>query len=131
VSVFFFKFYVSTFSQAGSGIATVTFAGAHPINNIRSQSTLLEVQRCSDASCSSFEVVAVDGDWETRLKIEKHKSTIGGISRTWQVEWHVPAGTLASTYRIVVYGTSCKVPLIGKNTYTDFSGISNTFAVSV
>jgi len=110
-------------------VARVTFAGANALNNLKTQSTYMEVQQCNDAACSSPVVVAVDGDWETRVHVNKAKKTLVVTTRTWTLEWYIPANT-SGTYRIVHYGTWCDKPLIGKTTFHDYTGISRTFSVT-
>jgi neutral ceramidase len=117
---------------AGTGVASVSYAGANPNNNLNRQGTFFVVERCTDAAkvCGDSSVsVAVDGDWETRLHIKKTTVDVVEKARTWTVEWHIPAGTEPGTYRISFVGTSCDIPIFGSPKFTDFSGQSKTFTV--
>lgn len=110
-------------------VVSVKFAGSNALNNLKTQSTYMEVQRCSDASCSSPVVVYVDGDWETRIHIEKVKKDLVLTTRVWTLQWFTSTNT-SGNYRIVYYGTWCNDPLIGTTTFHDFTGVSRVFTVS-
>jgi len=111
-------------------VAVATFAGANPLNDLRTQGTFAEVQRCLDDDCSKWNTVAVDGDWETRISI--HKESVGLLepSRIWGISWYIPSTVTPGQYRIVHHGTSCKDPLIGKPKFTKYTGNSSVFSVS-
>jgi len=92
----------------------VTFAGASALNNMRLQGSFIRVERCSDDKCSEVVVVAEDGDWETRIEIQKSTVGLAGHARTWTVSWFVPSSTHPGFYRIVYDGTRYNKPAVGK-----------------
>lgn len=108
-------------------VAVVSFAGANPTNNLRPQGTFLEVQVQSG---SDWVTVADDGDWETRISIEKTRVDLVEHARTWHMSWYIPADAVPGTYRIQHFGTSYDDPLIGKATKTEYTGTSATFTVA-
>lgn len=113
-------------------MASVTYAGAHALNTFRTQNSFLEVQRCTDAAatCSAYEVVAVDADWETRIHIKKGKKYLVETTYVWTVQWYIPPTAPNGHYRISYVGTSCDVPVFGSPKFNDFSGASNIFQVA-
>jgi len=106
-------------------VVIVTFAGANPLNNLRTQGTFVLVQRCLNYSCSNSQTVAEDGDWETRISITKSTKK----ARSWNISWYIPKDVVKGTYRIVHHGTYCVDPLIGKPKFTEYIGISSLFTV--
>lgn len=113
---------------------TVSFAAANPLNNLRHQGSFCEVQRCMDADCREVSTVAVDGDWETKIRIKTHSLALPSnipipmnksAPRELEVEWNIPASTPAGQYRIVHNGTFC----LGNNQFQEYSGISKAFYV--
>lgn len=99
----------------------VTFRGAHPRNNLRLGTGYMEVQRDDGGS---WTVVAHDWDPETRFRWRR---TGGAISPTSEVdlEWRIPAGTPAGTYRFVYRGDRKSLGGV----ITPISGTSPTFTV--
>ena len=110
-------------------VAEVSFAGANPTNNLRPQGSFIEVQR-QGSQGKGWVTMADDGDWETRITIEKTRVDLVEHARTWVVSWHIPADAVPGMYRIVHYGTSYDDPLIGKAKKTEYAGTSATFAVA-
>jgi len=109
-------------------VVFVSFAGANALNNMRTQSTFLEVQRCLDDTCSKTQIVAVDSDWSTKIHINKTKIGFLEKARIWEITWDT-TDVLPGQYRIVHYGTSYKEPLIGHPKFTDYTGVSRVFKV--
>eukprot|EP00656_Telonema_subtile_P029225 TRINITY_DN32397_c0_g1_i1.p1 TRINITY_DN32397_c0_g1~~TRINITY_DN32397_c0_g1_i1.p1 ORF type:complete len:705 (+),score=179.41 TRINITY_DN32397_c0_g1_i1:182-2296(+) len=116
-------------SYTAGSVASVTFAAGNPLNNLRPNGTFAQVQQCQDAACSTFKVIADDGDWETRVHVTKTKKDLVLSTRTLTVEWYIPAGTTGQ-FRIVHSGTSYDNPLIGKATFTPYQGTSAVFKVN-
>ncbi|PXY26944.1 neutral/alkaline ceramidase [Prauserella muralis] len=97
---------------------SVTFAGAHPGNDLHRGGTYLEVQRRQG---SSWHTVADDGDWSTTFRwtrdgVAASKVTIG---------WTVPADA-EGVYRVRYHGDA--KGLLGR--VTAFTGTSNQFTVA-
>jgi len=112
-------------------VVTVEFAGANAWNlPFKQNETWCEVLKCLNDDCSQSEVIAVDGDWETRLTVVKSTVNLVETARTWRIQWYTPTDTAAGTYRIAHYGTSCDNPLIGSTKYTAYHGISKTFTIT-
>jgi neutral ceramidase len=107
-------------SAKSGDVVSVEFRSACPRNDLRTEGTYLtvEMQHGND-----WKVVAVDGDWETRFKWYRHSSISAESFAT--IEWHIPAGTAAGTYRIRHFNAHKN--LLG--TVTQFNGTSNTFTV--
>ena len=118
----------STYSPGD--VASVTFAGANPLNNLRPNGTFAQIQMCADDECKAAKTVADDGDWDTRLHVIKSKKDLMLTTRSIRVEWYIPAGVTAGKYRIVHHGTSYDDPLIGKAKLAPYSGVSKIFTVS-
>jgi len=107
----------------------VTFAGSNALNDMKHQGSFMKVEKCSDASCTQSSTVAVDGDWETRVSIQKVTVDLIEHARKWKLSWFIPTDTPAGLYRIVYEGVKCDDPLIGKETFTPFTGMSKVFTV--
>jgi neutral ceramidase len=99
----------------------VTFRGAHPRNNLRLGTGFMEVQRDEGGA---WTVVAHDWDPETRYRWRR---TGGPLSPSSEVdlEWKIPAGTPAGTYRFVYFGDGKSLGGV----ITPFTGTSPTFTV--
>jgi neutral ceramidase len=96
----------------------VEFWGANPRNNLMTQSTYLTVERNVN---SQWQVVAVDGDWETKFQWTRAQTAESIITITW----NIPSTAVPGTYRIQTYGSS-------KNVFdelTPYVGTSATFSV--
>jgi neutral ceramidase len=81
--------------------ATVVFWGAHPANDLRILDTFLSVER---QVSGSWEVVARDWDWETRFLWQRDDCLPSLACSKVTIEWAIPAGTAAGTYRIRHFG---------------------------
>jgi len=113
--------------KAGS-VVTVTFAGTNPTNNLRTQGSFLEIQRINGSGDKV--IVADDGDWETRMSVEKHTVDLVMKARTWTISWFIPDTVEPGQYRVDVFGTVYDDPIIGKATLKDFTGSSRVFTVT-
>jgi len=118
-------------TYAKGDVVSVTYAGANPLHDLRTQGTYVEVQLCTDAACTAHTVVATDTDWETRITIKKASHDLGLYhSRTWTVEWFIPSGAEPGSYRVAIAGVSYNDPLVGKATFTPYAGSSKVFSVT-
>jgi neutral ceramidase len=115
---------------AGAGVVKVTFVGGWPNNNLRAEGTFLEVQR--QAAAGAWRTVAVDGDPETRFHSVVHScSALASCDyHDATVQWFVPAGAAAGTYRIVHHGTYFHKPALKKGELVEYNGTSSTFEVT-
>jgi len=108
----------------------VKFAGANPWNDLKTQGTYCEIQRCLDAQCSKYETVADDGDWETRTHVAKETVDLIEKAHTWTIEWYIPQQTQPGQYRVVHSHTAYDKPLIGHAKYTPYTGYSRVFSLT-
>jgi len=103
-------------------VATVTFWGGHPKNDLKTQSTFLEVQRKDG---NTWTVVSRDWDWDTKYIWKR--VTLGGSTSQVTIEWDIPLDAASGTYRIVHYGNY-------KNGWDQkiypYTGTSSTFTVN-
>ncbi|GKX31568.1 neutral ceramidase [Vallitalea longa] len=101
---------------------TVSFWTGHPKNDLKIQSTYLEVQHKVDGE---WITIANDWDFETKYKWIR-KDPVWGSSLA-KIKWTIPEDTLDGIYRIVHHGAY-------KNGWTgkicDFDGVSNEFQVN-
>lgn len=101
--------------------ASVTFWSGHPKNDLKTQSTFLEVQKQED---DEWITVASDWDWETKFIWKR--VTPGGATSQVTIEWNIPEDVDTGTYRIVHYGDY-------KNGWNHklypYTGTSSTFTV--
>ncbi|GMF12745.1 unnamed protein product [Phytophthora lilii] len=104
----------------------VCFHAAHPKNNLRTQSTFLEVQRwmpdCDRNEGGIWVIHADDGDTNTTFRWTRQ----GTFRSMVTVEWHISETTPKGKYRIKVNG-DCKHFLW--RTVTPYSGVSSSFTV--
>ncbi|KAL0831612.1 hypothetical protein ABMA28_002390 [Loxostege sticticalis] len=98
----------------------VTFVGANPRNDLRQESSYVEVQR---QELGQWTVIATDANWETRFTWQR-ESTILGTS-TVSFEWVVPTDAMEAPHRLVYYGAART--LLGG--ILRFTGITNTFTI--
>ncbi len=103
--------------KVGDTVA-VRFQSAHPKNKLHRNGTFLEVQRWNGSQWVS---VADDGDWSTKYRWTR---TFGAESVV-DINWAIPAGTPAGSYRIVHYGDAKSL----WGSISAFSGTSRVFAV--
>ncbi|WJN60175.1 neutral/alkaline ceramidase [Pseudomonas sp. SO81] len=101
--------------------AQAVFWTGHPRNNLRTESTFLEVQRKVNGA---WQVVARDNDWSTQYHWLRKDGFWGTSQAT--LRWTIPAGTPPGEYRLVHYGDS-KAPVTGR--ISAFSGASRSFTV--
>lgn len=107
--------------RAGETVAATFHAGC-PRNNIRAEGTFLAVERQADDG--SWEVAATDDDWATRFRWGR-RHELSELSFA-TVEWTIPEGTPAGSYRLRHYGDA--KPLFSSITHS-YEGVSRTFRV--
>ncbi|XP_045768762.1 neutral ceramidase [Maniola jurtina] len=83
-------------------VVSATFVSGHPRNSVRHGRWFAAVERLESEQDDAWTVVATDADWETKY-IWLRNSKILGTSHA-EVEWEVPVGTPAGTYRLHHYG---------------------------
>ncbi|MFS1512749.1 neutral/alkaline ceramidase [Chengkuizengella sp. SCS-71B] len=105
--------------NAGDNVK-VSFWSGHPNNNFRTESTYLEVQQLINGE---WEVIADDGDWETKFLWNRESTLFGTSSST--IEWDIPTNADDGTYRIVHYGAYQTIT--GK--VYEYTGISSEFTI--
>jgi neutral ceramidase len=76
---------------------SVTFAGAHPNNNLRHGSTYLAVERKVDGQWTR---VHDDGDWSTKFRWQRD----GLAASKVRITWDIPADADPGLYRIRYFG---------------------------
>ncbi|AGL18127.1 neutral/alkaline ceramidase [Actinoplanes sp. N902-109] len=95
------------------------FVTGHPNNNLRDESTFLEVQRQTGGTWTT---VTTDAGWQTTYRWKREYL---GVS-TAQITWTIPADAVPGTYRIVHHGDAKALT----GTITPFTGTTRSFAVS-
>ena len=105
-------------SYARGATVRADFVTGHPNNNLRDESTFIEVQRQEGGA---WQTVSTDSEWQTTYT---WKREYPGVS-TAQITWTVPAGARPGTYRIVHHGDA--KGLTGR--ITPFTGATRTFTV--
>ncbi|KPI92967.1 Neutral ceramidase [Papilio xuthus] len=103
---------------------TATFVSGHPRNSVRHGRWYAAVERLQSAQDDAWVTIATDADWETKY-IWRRNSKILGTSHA-EIEWEIPAGTPAGTYRLHHFG-NYKYILGGIYPY---SGFSDSFEVT-
>jgi len=100
----------------------VKFWSGHPKNNLRTQSTFMEVQRYENGS---WKTVANDNDWQTMYRWQR----IDGFWGTSHaiLTWNIPAQAETGKYRLKHYGDK-KKPFSGK--ISSYTGTSRSFTVN-
>jgi len=99
-------------------IVKISFWSGHPNNNFRTDSTYLEVQQLIGGE---WEVIATDGDWETKFLWNREL----GATSSSTIEWEIPNNADNGTYRIVHYGAYQNI--LGK--VFEYTGKSSEFSV--
>jgi len=99
----------------------VKFWGANPRNDLRTQDTFLTVELSTP---SGWQVVAVDGDWET--KYQWTSSGLTGEESLISCYWDIPSTATPGSYRIRTFGKWKDI----LGTLTAYTGVSRTFTVS-
>ena len=102
--------------------AFVSFWTGHPKNDLKTQSSYLEVQQ---KVAGGWQKVADDNDWQTFYQW-KRIDPVWGSSRA-EISWNIPLDVQTGEYRIVHYGAY-------KNGWTGnihhFTGTSRTFSLN-
>ncbi|KAH0536738.1 hypothetical protein FGG08_006410 [Glutinoglossum americanum] len=108
-------------SYAKGDIASVTFVGANPRNNLRLEGTFIAVEKRNRDG--SWTAVRDDNDWSLVYAWKRTSSMLGTseVTATWEVD-----GT-AGTYRFRYYGDS-KTPFSGL--VHEFTGVSSIFKIT-
>lgn len=103
--------------------ASVSFVGAMPNNNLRTNGTYLSVEMKNAEG--DFDVVLVDSDWETVFHWNRPSELLHHSQIT--IDWNISPGTPSGAYRIRYFGDAKD-----KDTkaLTPFIGTSATFTVS-
>ena len=100
-------------------IVTVTFRGAHPKNNLRTEDTFLKVQRLDQGQWKDY---LTDADFETSYGWQREGITYSKVTISWRIKEKTPQGT----YRIMHLGD-------WKNGWdyaiTPYAGVSHSFKV--
>ncbi len=109
---------VASYYYRGNTVS-VKFWGGHPKNNLRTQSTFLQVQRWNG---SAWVVVANDWDPETKYIWERNGIAYSIVT----IQWKIPSNASTGTYRIVHYG-NWKSGWTGA--ISSYSGTSSNFTV--
>ncbi|MFJ9387543.1 neutral/alkaline ceramidase [Nocardioides sp. NPDC101246] len=97
---------------------SVTFAGAHPNNDLHHGGSYLTVER---RTADGWERIADDGDWSTKF----HWKRYGVAASKVTITWDVPDDVAAGSYRIRYFGDARS--LLGS--IRSISGTSPTFSV--
>jgi neutral ceramidase len=100
--------------------ARAVFWTGHPKNNLRNESTFLEIQRREGGT---WRTVATDNDWSTIYRWRRESVADSKA----EITWTIPVGTPPGTYRIVHHG-DWKNGWTGR--ITAFTGLSNAFTVT-
>lgn len=103
---------------------TATFVAANPRNDLRLDSTYLEVQVRDENDGEIWHTVRTDGHHSTTMRWTQ-TSTTRGTSKM-EIGWLVEDDTPAGMYRIIYYGNS-KTPVTGK--ISPFEGRTNAFTL--
>jgi len=98
--------------------AVVTFYGADPRSDYRTQKTFLTVEKQEG---SSWRVFLTDSHFETKYFWQRRYLSESLITITWDIDWE----TVPGTYRIKLFGSSKWF-----GTITPFEGTSSTFIVN-
>lgn len=106
---------------APGSIASATFVGANPRNNLRLEGTYAAVEQLQ--SNASWAVVRDDADWELVFRWRR-TSSVTGTSQV-DVVWEVPAGQAKGQYRLHYWGDAK-----GLGGITGIEGVSRLFSVT-
>lgn len=100
-------------------LVSVTFRGAHPKNNLRTEDTFLKVQRLNEGQWVDY---LTDADFETSYTWQREGMAYSKVTINWRINADTPPGT----YRIMHLGD-------WKNgwddTITPYAGVSHSFTV--
>ncbi|MDO4897794.1 MAG: neutral/alkaline non-lysosomal ceramidase N-terminal domain-containing protein [Rothia sp. (in: high G+C Gram-positive bacteria)] len=100
------------------GTVSALFVGAHPNNNLKHDSTYLEVQR---QTSTGWVTVAGDNDPDTKFIWKRYLAAQSRVT----IEWKIPQDAAPGTYRLVYHGDSKK----SSGAITPFTGTTATFTV--
>lgn len=100
---------------------TASFWSGHPKNNLRTQSTFMEVQFWRD---DHWQVIATDNDWETLYEWGRIDGFWGTSQAT--LTWNIPSDIASGYYRLVHFGDE-KKPVTGE--ISEYSGSTRVFFV--
>jgi neutral ceramidase len=104
-----------TLSKTERSVVSASFYAGHPRRDLMRGSSYVYVERKDG---DSWQVVATDDDWATYYTYQQRAD---GGANLGKVEWQVPAGTRAGTYRIRHQGASADGP---------YSGVTQSFEIS-
>lgn len=100
-------------------LVSVTFRGAHPKNNLRTEDTFLKVQRLNQGQWIDY---LTDADFETSYTWQREGIAYSKVTISWRINADTPSGT----YRIMHLGDWKNG---GDNTITPYTGVSQSFTV--
>ncbi|PWN48894.1 Neutral/alkaline nonlysosomal ceramidase [Violaceomyces palustris] len=109
-------------SSFSSSNVTVTFVGANPRNDLRLESTYLEVQRYEGED--EWKTVRTDGHHSTTMRWTRTNEATG--SSKVEIAWNIEEWTEPGLYRIVYLGNH-KLPFLGR--IREFTATSAEFYV--
>lgn len=104
-------------TRRGQAVSAV-FVGAHPNNNIKHDSSYLEIQRLEN---NRWVTVAGDNDPATTFTWKRYLVSQSRVT----IKWEIPANAPQGTYRIVYHGDSKR----SSGAISSFTGTSGTFRV--
>ncbi|MFC2141995.1 neutral/alkaline non-lysosomal ceramidase N-terminal domain-containing protein [Acidobacteriota bacterium] len=95
----------------------VSFQGAHPNNNLRTESTYFSVEKLGAAG---WEIVYSDKDFCTKMKWKRHGLPLLTPESIVTIEWEIPQDQESGQYRIKYFGdwkslTNDIEPFIGES----------------
>ncbi len=88
-------------TYAPGATAKVSFWGANPRNNLRTQDTFLTVEKKANGA---WQTIATDGDWETKFHWEENLCFPTFACSRVSVEWTIPEEAANGIYRIRYFG---------------------------
>ncbi|GIY44385.1 neutral ceramidase [Caerostris darwini] len=103
-------------------IVKVSFVSGHPRNDMMLERSFLNVERWNNDT-ETWDVVATDGNWETKYYWKRTNTLIGESIST--VIWDIPPNTKPGRYRIRHFGNSKNILQILKS----YTGSSREFDV--
>ncbi|GIY16303.1 neutral ceramidase [Caerostris extrusa] len=103
-------------------IVKVSFVSGHPRNDMMLERSFLNVERWNNGT-ETWDVVATDGNWETKYYWKRTNTLIGESIST--VIWDIPPNTKPGRYRIRHFGNSKNILQILK----PYTGSSREFDV--
>lgn len=116
-------------SYSSGEVVEIRIAGGNPNNDLRHENSFVEVQRKLEGE-QDWEVVAVDGDWETRFVVHKERRDLIEVVSLWEISWEIPATAQPGIYRIVHNGKRLHEDIFGDRYFYSYSSISDTFRLN-